>query len=136
MELVAAIVIAILLTAIFYFAFKTKGPWKTFWPFFIIILLIVWASALWLTPIGPAYWGIAWIPLLFIGLLMALLLSSMPNAGGRSSRTKFKVIRDKASIPAKSETGATTAIGILFWVFICLLLIAIIVGYFFMVPEY
>jgi hypothetical protein len=135
MELAAAIAIAIIVALVFFYGFNARSPWETFWPFFVILLLVIWASALWITPIGPQFAGVAWIPLLFIGLMVAFLFAAMPTSRQNKRKTKANIARDNADEPTTRETGATSAISILFWIFVCFLLLAIFVGYFFIPPA-
>lgn len=131
MEVVGAIIIAIVLTLIFYFALSARGPWGSLWSFFLIILLIVWSASLWISPIGPVYWGVAWIPLIFIGIIFALLLAAIPT-----SETDYRGVRgdvvdaDVRTEPERAEERAAAgAVGFMFWIFIFFLIIAIIAGY-------
>ncbi|HSJ69544.1 MAG TPA: hypothetical protein VK921_17815 [Anditalea sp.] len=70
MEILGAVIVAVIISSIFYFAVDVRGPWGSFWTFFIIVLLSVWAASLWIVPFGYIYWEIAWIPLFFIGLVI------------------------------------------------------------------
>ena len=137
MEFFAAAIVALVFTLVFFYAFKTKGTWKKLWPVFIILPLAVWAAALWLSPVGPIYWGMALIPLSFIGLLIVLLFTAMPTykKKRKNKSTTFRVFRDKYAIPIKKEYGSVSALGITVWIFICLFLLVVIVGYFFIAPA-
>jgi len=125
MEVVGAIIVAVVISGIFYFAVDAKGPWGSFWTFFVIVLLAVWAASLWIVPFGYIYWEIAWIPLFFIGLVIGFLLAALSSTPNSSRRT------DKGSdVNAEVEPERTyAAIGLMFWLFIGLMLMAIIAGY-------
>lgn len=133
--IIAAIFVAILISALFYYGFSARGPWGSFWTFFLALLLIVWAASLWVRPIGPVYWGIAWIPLIFIGIIFALLLAAVPPYDTRpydGTRTDVReeIPADEAEIEHQREAAATAAaVGWIFWTFIIILLIAIFMGY-------
>lgn len=135
MEIVGAIIVAIIISLLFFYVLSAKGPWGTLWSLFLIILLIVWAASLWINPIGPVYWGVAWIPLFFIGIIIALLLSAIPPSDHRYFRgikgdvVEEKVVNGDVTKPSKEDTEAAGAISIMFWIFICLMIIAIIAGY-------
>jgi hypothetical protein len=135
MEIIGAIIVAIIITLIFVFALSARGPWGTIWSFFLIILLIVWASSLWIAPVGYMAWGIDWIPLFFIGIVVALLLSAIPPAqhnyyrGVKGDVVEDDVVERDVIKPKKEETEAAGAIGIMFWIFVVLMIIAIIAGY-------
>lgn len=129
MEIVGAIIIAIIITLLFVFAFSARGPWGTAWSFFLVILLVVWASSLWIIPVGPVYWGVAWIPLFFIGILFALLLAAIPTSDSEvRGRTRTDVNRD-VTRPTREEATAANALSVVFWIFIGLMILAIFIGY-------
>jgi len=125
MEVLGAIIVAVVVSSIFYFAVDARGPWGSFWTFFVIILLVVWAASLWIVPFGYIYWEIAWIPLFFIGLVIAFLLAALSSTPPRYRRTT-----KGSDVTAEEEPERTyAAIGLMFWVFVGLMLIAIIAGY-------
>ena len=128
----AAILIAILLSALFYYAFNVRGPWGSFWTFFLVLLLTVWAASLWVDPVGPVFWGVAWIPLFFVGLLFALLLAAIPSDYGRTPTEREIGMREPSPEEvAESEKVTRTAAVVsgIFWLFMLVLLIIIIAGY-------
>lgn len=126
-----AIIIAIFISLIFYFALGARGPWGTFWTFFLVLLFVIWAASLWIAPIGPVYWGIAWIPLFFVGLVFALLLAAIPASREEDiEATRTDVDLSQEEIERRRETNRTAAtVSGFFWVFLVILLIAIIFGY-------
>lgn len=131
----ATVFVAILISSLFYYAFNARGPWGSFWTFFLVILLIIWAASLWLRPIGPLFWGIAWIPLFFVGLLFALLLASLPSAHNRREDKRGDMIDeeipvDRAEANRRQDLNRTTAtISGLLWAFMIILLLIILIGY-------
>lgn len=130
--ILAAILVAILISALFYYAFNARGPWGSFWTFFLVLLLIIWAANVWVRPIGPVFWGVAWIPLFFIGLLFALLLAAIPTYDSRDEevlRRERPANEPELGRREESELAAATAVGWIFWTFIIILFIAIIIGY-------
>lgn len=114
MEAVAAIIVTVIVFLIFFYGFNKRGPWGVWWPFFLLLLLVVWASALWLIPIGPEYQGVYWIPLFFIAIVFALLLAA---AEGEVTDNEI-------------EFYTARGISMIFWVLIGILILAIIAGYF------
>jgi hypothetical protein len=126
MEIIGAIIVAVIISSIFYFAADARGPWGSFWTFFVIVLLAVWAASLWIVPFGYIYWEIAWIPLFFIGLVIAFLLAALSSTPPRFRRTS----KGSDVVNASEEPERTyAAIGLMFWLFIGLMLVAIIAGY-------
>lgn len=126
MEIIGAIIVAVIVSSIFYFAVDARGPWGSFWTFFVIILLVVWAASLWIVPFGYIYWEIAWIPLFFIGLVIAFLLAALSSTPPRFRRSE----KGSDVVNAEKEPERTyAAIGLMFWLFVGLMLVAIIAGY-------
>lgn len=135
MGIFGTILVAILISALFYYAFNARGPWGSFWSFFLVILLIIWAASLWVRPIGPVYWGVAWIPLFLVGLVFALLLAAIPTSDtGKESRRGEMIDEempvDRAEVNRRQDLNRTAAtVSGLFWLFMVILLLVIIIGY-------
>lgn len=132
------LLIAILLSVIFYYAFNIRGPWGSFWTFFLVLLLSVWAASLWVDPVGPIFWGIAWIPLFFVGLLFALLLAAIPTDYDRPPNKQvnrpYASNKGKGPSPEEAEKAeevnrTAAAVSGIFWIFLLILLLIVIAGY-------
>jgi hypothetical protein len=99
-------------------AFGTKGPWDNFLWFFLVVSLFAWAGGIWLVPFGPAWRGIGWLPIIFMGIMVALLLTA---ASPRPSR-KHLAAKEQAIADAESKAD----VDAIFWVLIiCLLFFGI-----------
>lgn len=135
--IIATVFVAILISSLFYYAFNARGPWGSFWTFFLVILLVIWATSLWMRPIGPLFWGIAWIPLFFVGLLFALLLASLSSPHDRRGDKRSEMIDeempvDRAEVGRRQDLNRTAAtVSGLFWAFMIILLLIILLGYMF-----
>ncbi|MFW5804561.1 MAG: hypothetical protein ACOCWG_04965 [bacterium] len=121
------VIIALLIGLLFYYVFKTTGPWSSFWTFFLVLLLAGLTASLWVEPIGPSYYDVAFIPLTFIILLFAILLAA-------ASPTYNRVAKKDASSqshprPSNSASATGAALGIFFWILLVFFLIAIIAGF-------
>lgn len=133
--ILGTILVAILISALFYYAFNARGPWGSFWSFFLVLLLIIWAASLWVRPIGPVYWGVAWLPLFFVGLVFALLLAAIPTSDTGNEARRGEMIDeempvDRAEVNRRQDLNRTAAtVSGLFWVFMVILLLIIIIGY-------
>lgn len=114
--------ITTLITLFFGFALSIRGPWGSFWTFFIVILLGVMAADLWITPIGPYYGDIYWFPPLAAGLFIALLLA----AATPSPRTRSKL--EQQTHELAEESAVALALGSFFWLLFAFMLILIIIG--------
>lgn len=118
-DLLFALVIGLLLTALFALLFNTRGPWEVIWVFLLIIVLGAWVGGLWLVPFGPVLFDVAWVPFLLAGLFFALILAAAtpppPTAAGTSVS------------PAGTE--AALAFSIFFWILLLGLVAAIVLAY-------
>jgi hypothetical protein len=122
-DLLLALAVALLLTAIFSAGFRNRGPWGAWWIFLLVVFLATWAGGLWLVPFGPTVFDVAWLPFLFVGLIAALLLAAaVPPA--RPPRTYGEAVAE-----ARAEEAAVAAFSIFFWVLLVGLAVAVIVSY-------
>lgn len=131
-ELIGSLFIAVFITTIFYFALKSRGPWGSFWIFFFVVLMIVWAASLWINPAGPVFLGVAWVPLLVIGFLVGLLFIALPKApdSRRPFERKREISDDPRELSGEDEpTDAAIKVSGIFWVLIVALFLAVILGY-------
>lgn len=127
--ILAAIIIAVLIAAIFYYGFNARGPWGSLWTFFLLLLLVVWAGSLWVRPVGLVFWGIAWVPLLFIGLAFALLIAAIPTYDTRiEEEISEEGALDETEIERRREADAAVAVSWVFWILVLTLIIVIVAG--------
>ena len=100
------------------FIFGTRGPWNSFLWFFLVVSLFAWAGGAWLLPIGPRWGGVGWVPIIFMGFLVALLLTA---ASPRTSRKRLATQEQ-----AKADAESKADVDFLLWVLIiCLLFVGI-----------
>lgn len=123
--LIYFIILALAISAIFSFGFRRRGPWGSYWVFFIILFLAIWATDIWLRPAAGPYWGeIYWLPPLAVGILLALILAAAtplpPKRTGESPGNEK---------PVNEEPGFI-ALGIFFWAFLVILIAGVILGLF------
>lgn len=121
-DLLFALVVALLLTAIFSAGFRNRGPWGLWWVFLLVVFLAAWAGGVWLTPFGPPLLDVYWLPFLFVGLVVALLIAAAVPPEPRRPRAPVA-----ASEVATEE--AVAAFSIFFWVLLIGLALAIILWY-------
>jgi len=122
-DLLFALAVSLLLTAIFAAGFRNRGPWDAWWVFLLVVFLGTWAGGLWLAPFGPTLFDVAWLPFLFIGLLFTFLLAAAVPAA-RPPRTRGEVIAE-----ARAEEAAITTFSVFFWVLLVGLVVAIVLAY-------
>ncbi len=128
LEIVITIILAIIIGALFYYAFRSRGPWGSFWSFFLILLLGGIAAEAWMEPIGPQYWDISWVPTLLVMLVLALILAASTPTQRESAQGKSTRAPSRNS-PTKRETAAA-ALGGFFWILTLILLVIAIWGIF------
>jgi hypothetical protein len=127
-ELMYALIIGLAIAWIFGFALNTRGPWNSFLWFFVIIFMFSWGGGVWITPFGPTGWGVAWLPFLFVGIFISLLLSAATprsarrRIGPKGQATPVGTLKEQTA----GERDVEYALDYLFWllvfglaVFIC-----------------
>lgn len=124
-ELLGAIVVALIVGAIFYYGFKFTGPWGTFWAFLLVLIIGIWFMAALAEPIGPIWWGIAWFDLFLFAVLFAILLiAATPTIEDRRRHRDYY-----RSIKTDEEARDTAVtVGVWFWVMIILFLMVAIIA--------
>jgi hypothetical protein len=116
-NLLFALLLGLLLTWLFTAMLGVRGPGGSFWLFFLILALAVWAGSLWIKPFGPPIFGVYWLPALFVGVLFALLIAvAIPPAPRRSA------------VPTQNEVAAAETLSIFFWFVVALLGLAILLA--------
>lgn len=75
-ELLIALVFAVLLTLVLSAGFGRKGPWASVVTFFLVVFLATWTMGIWFVPFGPVLFGVSWLPFLIGGLIVALVMAS------------------------------------------------------------
>lgn len=120
-EIVAALIMALVITLFFSGVLKHKGPWNAIWLVFITIFLASWAGYLWISPFGPMVMGVSVMPIFVVGLIFAFILAAVTVPTRKVVRNME--IREDVS----SDTRA--AISIFFWIVLILLVVAVITGY-------
>jgi len=123
-EIIAAIVVALFIGSIFYFGFKRTGPWGSLWSFLVVLFLGILLTSVWITPIGPIWYGAAWVDLLLFGLIFALLLA----AATPSPAEKKVHSSDVVGSQEEGRKAAAVAVGLYFWLMLLFLISAITVG--------
>jgi hypothetical protein len=133
-QILTAIIVGVLITIIFAFIFRVRGPWANAGVFFIFVFLGVWAASLWIAPVGPTILGVYWAPILISGLILGLLLAAATTRVDVSKVKEEAVVkgqyeseeeRRSAVSDKKSDVLLWTSFGIISVAF----LIAIVIGY-------
>ncbi len=111
---------AVIISAVFHYVFKSTGPWKSFWIFLLILILVGLAAGLWINPVGPVMWEVFWVPPLMAIIIFALLL------GAASPRKQEPTLTNSKNRQQVSSDTEAATIGALFWVFLIFMLGVII----------
>ena len=116
-DLFAAVVFGVIVVFILSLAFGTKGPWGSLLWFFMVVILFSWAGGVWLRPYGPIYMGVGWLPIILVGVFIAILLTAV------SPRNPPRRFASQKQLKAAEERK--TSVDVFFWVLIfCLVLLA------------
>jgi hypothetical protein len=121
---IISLLIAAFFTLFFAFGFRNQSPYSGIWTYFIVLFLGIWVAAIWIRPIGPVFNGIPWVPLFFVGLIIALILAaSIPPQHTRRKEERF--------LNPKPEDATLRLFGAFFWLLLITLVSLIILGYVF-----
>src|SRR5688572_6580942 len=122
--IIAALVVAFLLTVFFSTALRSRGPWGGLWVVFILIFLASWAAHLWINPVGPIIVGVSVVPILIVGIIIAIILAAVtkPNPLKKAKTGELE---------APPEAVAAVTLGVFYWVLLVILIFAIIGGYYY-----
>ncbi|MFO7985832.1 MAG: hypothetical protein R6U38_08190 [Desulfatiglandaceae bacterium] len=122
MDFLIALLIALLLTAIFAGALRGHRFGTALIFFFVVLLLGTWAGGVWITPLGPRLWGVSWLSFVLVGLFFALVLTAAlpPDPGRRPPKPASRTEENAAPI---------VMFGLFFWVLIVASIVAITAHY-------
>ncbi|MFO7866233.1 MAG: hypothetical protein R6V02_05400 [Candidatus Aminicenantes bacterium] len=123
-EFATAFLAALAVSLIFAYGFRRRGLWPGFLLFFLIVFLFTWAGGVWVTPFGPEYAGVQWLPFLIVALIISFLIAAaIPPAYTRPRTSESKDLRE-----ARAQE-VSRFLGIFFWILVVILLVAVIVRY-------
>lgn len=123
--LVGALILALIVAAIFHYGFGRSGPWGPFWTFLLVLFFAAWAGSLWIEPVGPVIYGFAWLPTLFWIFIVALIIIAAAGEDRTTRPTGTEI--PETGVP-ESEVGTAAALGLFFWILLGLFVIAILIG--------
>jgi hypothetical protein len=117
-----ALLVAVILSAIFIRGFRRQGPWASYLIFFIVVFLAAWAGGVWVSPGGLEPWGPYWLPFLLVGLIFGLLLAA--SAPPRPPRSRAEVDKN-----TQESSSPEPAYGVCFWFLLMVLGVVILAHY-------
>ena len=125
--LVFALIIGVGIAWIWSSIFDTHGPWNSFFWFFAVIFLFAWGGGSWIAPFGPIGWGVAWLPIVVMGVFMALLLTAAtpPRHRRRARGAQADAVRRAAA----DEVETLMVFDTFFWMLIVVLAVFVLGRY-------
>lgn len=120
MSIFGAFILALLISLLFAPGYR-KGSYMPLAIFFFILFMAGIASQYWITPFGPVWYGISWMPILLVILIFTFLFAA-PSPYERRRIVKSNDDEKQAA------SAAVAAISIYLWLLFTILFIAIIVG--------
>ena len=128
-ELFVALLIALLVSALFGFALRRRIPRKGFFWFFLILFLATWAGGMWIGPFGPSFRGIFWLPFVLVAVLVGFFLAAIAPRRPPSSRIETLEMLEEIEKKRRLEKLTYISFGVFFWVALFALITVIIVRY-------
>ena len=117
-DMIFALFIAMAVTAVSVVFLKKRGPWDKAWMFFAVIFLGAWGASIWLVSVGPVLYGVDWLKVLIIGVLLAAATPPRPPVMAKEAARKGDQVRK-----------AEKAFNLFFLIFILLLITVVFIGY-------
>jgi len=116
-----ALLSAFLIGAVFFYAFKYSGPWGKSWAFILVLLAGIWFLSAVANPMGPIWYGVAWVDYLLFGLIIGFLLYIATPT--RHDRKRHRQYYTTTTEEEEEASGTAVAIGMWFWILILGLII-------------
>ena len=114
-EILLVLIFALVLTALLGWGLRWRHParteavWGSVVFLFVVLLLSMWAAAVWLPEHGPVLYGASWLGILAVGLLVSLIILAVSAPSWRWRR--------KPRTPVEEQRAAETeaVFGCFFW---------------------
>ena len=121
-ELLVALGVAFVLAFLLGYEFGSAGSWGSFLWFAVVVFIVITAAGFLFPGLGPQVAGVAWVPLVFGAILVALLLA------GVSSRSPEEGLEPFDRVDDENRTVAALAVGVSFWMLLLGALVVVAVG--------
>ena len=116
-----ALIVALVTGPIVFILRRAHGRPDLF--FLLTLFLLTWAGGAWLTPLGPSFRGVFWLPYVLSSLIAALVMIAFPPPWERGGRVGAEGEGERAA----AETEASV-VRTLLWVLIALVGLAMLLG--------
>lgn len=123
-NILLSLLIGLVLAAILTWSVRRRaaGPGAGFYFFATILFLSSWVGSVWIEPIGPELWGVPWVAMVLIGLIVAFIMAVLTSAEPRESTAPDQ---EGVMPPATAGRGCS----LMFWIISAALAMAIIARY-------
>lgn len=121
-DLLLALVVSALLSAVFLRFVHEHGPWRKPWAFALVVFLFAWVGGAWVAPGLHSGWVTYWIPFLMVGLLPAILIAAL------SPRHNLATLEDTEQFH-QEEKAVLLSVIVLWWILGATLVGLIIAAY-------
>ena len=131
-DLFVALVVGLILTAVFWPRLRKSGLWShgagwaEFLWFFLLVFLASWLGGVWVSPVGPRFWGTYWVPFLMTGFLFALLLAA--TAPIRLPHVRRETLAEAREEPTVDER-TFFVLNLFYWLLLLALVASILAHY-------
>lgn len=124
LDVLLALLVGLLFAAILVYGFgrRAPGPMAGFLFFAVLLFFVVWAGSVWIAPIGPELWGVPFVTMLLVGLVVAMIIAAVAAPAPIETTAPDQ---QGVAPPAAAGWGC----GILFWLTIAILLAAAVARY-------
>lgn len=128
-ELLTALLIAILMVALFLLLVRRSGTrYDKVW-LFLIVFGATWAGGVWIRPFGPPLAGVYWLTFVLAGIiavgLIGLFIPRRPPHGRQETLEKLEQVKQSKEL----QQVTTMTLGVLFWLVLSIFVLAIVFRY-------
>ncbi len=78
-DILFAVATALVLTGVSVGALRRVGPFRSVWPFFVLVLLAAWLAGMLINGLMPLSWALYWVPFVAGGMIVAIVLAAIAN---------------------------------------------------------
>jgi hypothetical protein len=129
LDLLAALVVAIILSALFALATRRDARKKGLIWLFLLIFLVTWSGGIWARPFGPTLWGVHWLTFFLVGVIVALVLAVFSHRRAPRGRRETLDMLERMEEEKVMEEATYVTLSLFFWLLLIALIVAVAVRY-------